>query len=60
MLISRALRAAQRARPGGCGADARWARVHGRDVSHRAGLPRHTLYGSLILRLSARRYPRKR
>jgi 4-amino-4-deoxy-L-arabinose transferase-like glycosyltransferase len=31
-------------RPGGCGRAARWAKVHGRDVSHRAHLSAGTLY----------------
>ncbi|HWK25890.1 MAG TPA: glycosyltransferase family 39 protein [Solirubrobacter sp.] len=31
-------------RPGGCGLDARWAVVHGRDVSRAAHLRPHTLY----------------
>jgi 4-amino-4-deoxy-L-arabinose transferase-like glycosyltransferase len=31
-------------RPGGCGRAARWAKVHGRDVSHRAHLRAGTLY----------------
>jgi hypothetical protein len=30
--------------PGGCGSAARWARVHGRDVSRAAHLKPHTLY----------------
>lgn len=41
------------AAPDGCGAVGRWARVHGRDVSRRAGVPRHTLYA--LGRVNARR-----
>ncbi len=45
----------------GCGKAARWARVHGRDVSRQAGLKPHTLYAlATHRRLSARRYPRTR
>jgi hypothetical protein len=44
--------------PGGCGLAARWARVHGQDVSKQAGLPPRTLYAVAHPRLSARRYPR--
>jgi 4-amino-4-deoxy-L-arabinose transferase-like glycosyltransferase len=47
--------------PTGCGAAARWARVHGRDVSRAAGLNSNTLYAVRAThpRLSTRRYPRR-
>ncbi len=50
--------------PGGCGSAARWARVHGVDVSGLAGAPSHSLYlvspAAAHHALSSRRYPSKR
>jgi hypothetical protein len=42
--------------PGGCGLAARWARVHGRDVSARAGVELYQVHPPL----RRRRYPRRR
>jgi hypothetical protein len=44
--------------PGGCGRAARWAMVHGRDVSRAAGVPLFEV--SAHQSLTAHRYPRRR